>query len=154
MQICIHEKDNSPKPINHHLTLKEGQKVKSDIIRRFPAHDILQVGFTLQTSRISNKQVSTFKSGCHCLTLKEGLKVKFDQIRRFPGHDFLQVGFTLQASKTNCYLVISTFKCGYPCLTLKEGSNVKSDHIGRFSAHVSYRLVSHCKNLGSIISKF
>ena len=30
-------------------------------IRRFPAHGILQVGFTLQTSRINNKRViSTF----------------------------------------------------------------------------------------------
>ena len=50
MQICIHQKDNSPKPVNHRLTLKEGPKVKSNNIRRFPAHDILQVGFTLQTS--------------------------------------------------------------------------------------------------------
>ena len=30
MQICIHRKDNSPKPVNHRLTLKEGQKVKAD----------------------------------------------------------------------------------------------------------------------------
>ena len=56
MQICIHRKDNSPKPVNHRLALKEGPKVKSDI-RRFPAHNILQVGFTLQTSRINNKRV-------------------------------------------------------------------------------------------------
>ena len=26
MQICIHRKDNSPKPVNHLLTLKEGAK--------------------------------------------------------------------------------------------------------------------------------
>ena len=56
MQICIHRKDNSPKPVNHRLTLKEGPKVKSNIIR-FPAHNILQVDFTLQTSRINNKRV-------------------------------------------------------------------------------------------------
>ena len=31
MQICIHRKDNSPKPVNHRLTLKEGPKVKSNI---------------------------------------------------------------------------------------------------------------------------
>ena len=55
MQFCIHRKDNSPKPVKHRLTLKEGPKVKSDNIRRVPAHAILQVGFTLQTSRISNK---------------------------------------------------------------------------------------------------
>ena len=61
MQICIDWKDNSPKPVNHRLTLKEGPKVKSDI-RRFPAHDYLQVGFTLQTSRTNNKgDISTFK---------------------------------------------------------------------------------------------
>ena len=61
MQICIHQEDNSTKPVNHHLTLKEGPKVKSDI-KRFTAHDILQFGFTLQTSRINNKRViSTFK---------------------------------------------------------------------------------------------
>ena len=41
MQICIHRKDNSPKPVNHHLTLKEGPKVKSNNIRRFPADDFL-----------------------------------------------------------------------------------------------------------------
>ena len=29
MQIFIHRKDNSPKPVNHRLTLKEGPKVKS-----------------------------------------------------------------------------------------------------------------------------
>ena len=28
-----------------HLTLKEGSKVKSDHINRFPAHDLLQVGY-------------------------------------------------------------------------------------------------------------
>ena len=26
MQICIHRKDNSSKPVNHHLTFKEGVK--------------------------------------------------------------------------------------------------------------------------------
>ena len=54
MQICIHRKDNSPKPVNHRLPLKEGPKVKSGI-RRFQAHDILQVGLTLRTTRINNK---------------------------------------------------------------------------------------------------
>ena len=48
---CIHQKENSPKRINHHLTLKEEPKVKSDHIKRFLAHDFLQVGVTLQTSR-------------------------------------------------------------------------------------------------------
>ena len=89
MQICIHQKDNSPKQVNHCLTLKEGPEVKSDI-RVFPAHDILQVGFTLQTSRINkNLLISTFKFGCPRLTLKVGLKVKSDHIRRFPVHGFL-----------------------------------------------------------------
>ena len=36
-----------------HLTLKEGPKVKPYHIKRFIAHDILQVGFTLQTSGIN-----------------------------------------------------------------------------------------------------
>ena len=81
MQICIHRKDNSPKPVNHRLTLKEGPKVKSDHIRRFPAHDILQGGLTMQTSRINNKQViTTLTFGYPRLTLKEGLKVKSDHI--------------------------------------------------------------------------
>ena len=89
MQICIHRKDNSPKSVNHCLTLKEGPKVKSDI-RRFPGHNILQVGFTLQTSKINNKRViSPFKFGCPRLTLKEGLKVKSDHIKRFAAHNFL-----------------------------------------------------------------
>ena len=72
MQIVSTE-DNSSKPVNHHLTLKEGPKVKSDHITRLPAHDFLEVGFTLQTSRTNNKRViSTFKFGCPRLTLKEG----------------------------------------------------------------------------------
>ena len=43
-QICIHRKDNSPKPVNCRLTLKEGPKVNSNI-RRFQAQDF--VGFAL-----------------------------------------------------------------------------------------------------------
>ena len=78
MQICIQWKDNSPKPVNHRLTLKEGPKVKSDmIIRRFPAHDILQVGFTLQTSGINNKQVISTLSSLSSFDLEGGAR---DQI--------------------------------------------------------------------------
>ena len=89
MQICIDQKDNSPKLVNHRLTMREGPKVKS-YIRRFPAHDIIQVGFTLLTSRINNRRdISTFKIGCARLTLKEGSKVKSKHIRTFPAHDFL-----------------------------------------------------------------
>ena len=90
MHICIHRKDNSPKPVNHCLTLKEGPKVKTENIRRFPAHDLLYVGFILQTSRTNNKQViSTFKFGYCRLTLKEGPKVKSEHIKRFLAHNFL-----------------------------------------------------------------
>ena len=93
-----------PKPVNHRLTLKEGPKVKSDI-RRFPAHNILQMGCTLQTSRINNKRViNPFKFGCPRLTLKEGLKSN---------------------------------------LTTSEDSQPM----------ISYKVVSHCKPLGPIISK-
>ena len=89
MQICIHLKDNS-KPVNHRLNLKEGLKIKSDHIRKFPAHDFLYVGFALQTSRTNNKRViGTFNFRYPHLTLKEGPKVKSDPIRRLPGHDFL-----------------------------------------------------------------
>ena len=73
-----------------HLTSKEGPKVKSDHIKRFPAHDFLHIGFTLQTSRTNNKQdISTFKFGYPSLTLKEGSKVKSDHIKRFLAHDLL-----------------------------------------------------------------
>ena len=55
-----------------HLTLKEMPKVKSDPIRRFPPHDFLQVGFTLQICRTNNKRViSTVKFGYPLLTFKE-----------------------------------------------------------------------------------
>ena len=37
MQICIHRKGNSPKPVNHCLTLKEGPKK----IRKFLAQDFV-----------------------------------------------------------------------------------------------------------------
>ena len=72
------------------LTLKGGPKVKSDHIKRFPAHDFLLAGITLQTCRTNNKRViSTFKFGYPCVTLKEGSNVKSDHIKRFPAHDFL-----------------------------------------------------------------
>ena len=64
--------------------------VKSDHIKRFPAHDFLYIGLRLQTSRTHNKQViSTFQFGYPRLTLKEESKVKSDHIKRFPAHGFL-----------------------------------------------------------------
>ena len=131
-------------------------KVKSNHIKRFLAHNFLQVGFILQTSRTNNKQViSTLNFRYLQVTLKEGPKVKSDHIRRFLGHDFLSVVLTSQTSRSNNKLVISTFKFGYPCLTLKKGPKVKPDHIRRFLANnFLYRLFSHCKPLGPIISKF
>ena len=92
MQICIHRKDNSSKPVNHRLTLKEGPKVKSNHIRRFPANDILWVGFTLQTSGINNKPSNKhFNVWLSLFDLEGGLKVKSDHIRRFPVHDFYKL---------------------------------------------------------------
>ena len=69
------------------LNLRIGEPMQ---IRRLPAHDFLQGGFTLQTSRTNNKQViSTFKFVYPRMTLKEGSKVKSDHIKRLPAHDFL-----------------------------------------------------------------
>ena len=130
---CIHQKENSPKPINHHLILKEESKVKSDHIKRFLADNFLKV---YVTSRNNNKQViSTFDFGYPHFTLKEGPKVKSAHIKRFPTHDFLQDGFILQTSRTKKKRFISTFTFCYPRLTLKEGPKVKSYHINRFPAH-------------------
>ena len=124
IQICIHRKNNSPKPVNHHLTLKERPKVKSKI-RRFLAQASVRVGFTLQTSRINNKQVkSRFRFDCPLLTLKEGPKVKSDNIKRFPVHDFLKLVSQLQISRKNNKCVISTLKFCYPHLDLKAGAQV------------------------------
>ena len=54
------------------LTLKEGPKVKSDNRIRLLAH-VLQVGFTLQSSRTNNKRViSTFNFGLSSFDLKGG----------------------------------------------------------------------------------
>ena len=114
------------------MALKEGPKVKSEHIRRFPAHDFLYVGFTLHTSKTNNKRlISTFKFGYPRLTLKEGFKVKSDHIRRFPTHDFLSVDFTLQTSRTNNKGDICTFKVRYvgyfgtPWMTLNKSFKVK-----------------------------
>ena len=51
---------------------------------------------------------------------------------------------------------MSTFKFGYLCWTLKEGFIVKSDLTTSkdFQPMISYKLVSHCKPLGTIISEF
>ena len=87
MQICIHRKDNSPKPVKHHLTLKEGPK---DQIKKFPAHDFLYIGLPSQTCTTNNKRViSAFKFGYPHFTLEEGSKVKYDHTKRFPAHVFL-----------------------------------------------------------------
>ena len=102
MQTCIHQKDNSPKPVNHCLTLREVPKVKAEHSKRFPAHDFLEVGLPSQTSWTRNKQViSTFKLGYPCLTLTKGPKVKSDHTKRFLAHDFLSVGLPSQTSRTN-----------------------------------------------------
>ena len=54
------------------MTLKDVPKVKSNI-RRFLAQDFVLVGFTLQTSRINNKQaISSFIVGYSRLMLKGG----------------------------------------------------------------------------------
>ena len=72
------------------LTLKEGSKVKFNIIRRFAGYVLLLVVLTFQTSRTNNKEViGTFKMVDPSLTLKEGSNVKFDIIKTFAGHDFL-----------------------------------------------------------------
>ena len=83
----------------------------------------------------------------------EGPKVKSDHIRRFPAHDFLYVGFTLQASRTNSKRVISTFKFGYPRLTLNGGPRSNLTTSKDSQPMISYKLVSHCKPLGQIISE-
>ena len=153
MQICIHRKDNSPKPVNHRLTSKEGPKVKSDHTTSFPAHDFLYVGLPSQTTTPTNKRViSSLKFGYPHFTLKEGPTVKSDHTRRFPAHNFLYVGLPSQTSRTDNKRLISTFQFGYPRLTLKEGST--EDHHGTSEDSqymISYRLVSHCKPLGPII---
>ena len=105
-----------------HLTLKEGPKVKYVNIKRFPANDFLQDGFTVQTSRTKKKRfISTFNFGYPHLTLKEGPKIKSVHIKRFPPNNFLQDGFTLQTSRTKRGRFISTFRFCYPRLTLKKG---------------------------------
>ena len=154
MQICIDRKDNSPKPVNHRLTLEEGPKVKSDHSRRFPAHDFLYVGLPSQTSTTNNKHViSTFKFGYPHLTLKEGPKVKSVHTRIFPAHDFLYDGLPSQTSRTNNKRVISTFKFGYPRLTLTRGPRSNLTTPKDSQPMICYRLVYHPKPLGPIISE-
>ena len=88
---------------------------------------LFKVTFTSQTSGSNNKlDIGTFKLG----------------------HP------RLSNSKTNNKRDIGTFKFGHPRLTLNEGPKVKSDRIKRFPAHTfSYRLFSHPKPLGPIISE-
>ena len=86
---------------------------------------LFKVSFTSQTSGSNNKlDIGTFKLGHPRLT----------------------------NSKTNHKPDIGTFRFGHHRLTLNEGPKVKSDHIKRFPAHFSYRLFSHPKPLGPIIS--
>ena len=54
-----------------YLNFKREPKVKSDHIRRLPAHDFLEVGFTCQTSKTNNKGgTSIFKFNYPHMTLK------------------------------------------------------------------------------------
>ena len=61
--------------------------------------------------------------------------------------------FTSQTSRINNKRVISTFKFGYPHLTLKEGPGSNRTTLKDSKPMISYRLVSHCKPLGPIISE-
>ena len=88
MQICIHRKDNSPKPVNHGLTLEKGPKVKSDHIRRFPGIDIRYFGFT-----------SSFN-------LEEGPKVKSVHTRRFPVHGSYMLVYHPKSVVWMCKIII------------------------------------------------
>ena len=136
------------------LTLKEGPKVKSVHIKRFPAPDFLHDGFTLQTCKTKKKQfITTFRFCYRHLTLKEGPKVKSDHTKRFPAIDFLLVGLPSQTSRTNNKRVISTFRFDYPRLTLKEGSKVNLTKPKDSQSMISYMLVYHPKSLGPIINE-
>ena len=85
---CIHQKENSPKPLKHHLAL-EKPKVKSNHIKRFLAHDSYRLVWHCKPLGTQISEIATFKIGYPRLTLKEGSKVKFDNTKRFPAHDFL-----------------------------------------------------------------
>ena len=79
------------------LTLKEGPKVKSEHIKRFPAHDFLEVGFTFQTSKTNNKQViSTFKFACFFFIadVSNGIDVDADSSS--------EIEFKVNRSTTRC----------------------------------------------------
>ena len=70
------------------LTLKEGPKVKSDHTRRFLAHDFIQVGFTLQTSRTNNKRNN---HGGHLVFQNEAKKI--------PRQDFMVMNISCKFQK-------------------------------------------------------
>ena len=84
-----------------HLTLKEGQKVKSDHIKRFLAHDFLQGGLPSQTSGTNNKgDISTFhdwqRNACG------GHLVFQNEAKNIPSQDFVM-------SDISCEFEISTY---------------------------------------------
>ena len=82
--------DNSPKPVNHHLTLKRGPK--SNVTTSEHSQPIISyklVSHCKPLGPITKRVIRIFMFGYPHLTLKEGPKVKSGHIRRFPGHDFL-----------------------------------------------------------------
>ena len=101
-----------------------GSKVKSDHIKRLPAHDCLQVGFTLQTSRTKNKRViSTFKFCYLCLNLKGGSRVFQNEPKNIPCKDFVM-------RNISCEFEISTYNTLCPRGPTKLLAESRKKHRG------------------------
>ena len=84
-----YQKDNSPKPVNHCLTLKEIPRSKlttSEVSQPMISYKLASYCTPVGSIII---ELYALDFGCPHLTLKEELKVKSDHIRRFPAHDFL-----------------------------------------------------------------
>ena len=146
-------KDNSPKPVNHHLTLKEGPKVKSDNIRRFPAHDILQVGFTLQTSRINNKwHISILRLAVLLWPWRRGSRSNLTSKDSQP-----MISYKLVSHYKPLGLIISNLQALFSLAVLvwpwRRGPRSNLTTSEDSQPMISYKLVSHCKPLGPIISE-
>ena len=108
---------------------------------------------TLQTSRNTNKRViSTFNFGYRHLTLKEWPKLKSDHIKWFLAPDFLYDGFTLQTSWTKKKRFISILDFAILVSPRRKGPRSNLTTSKESQPMISYRLVSHCKCLGPIIS--
>ena len=128
------------KMINPYWILKEESKVKYDFIKRYAAHDFLQVGLTFQTCRSNNKWfLDPLKMVNSCLTLKEGSRGQIWSNEKIHSTWYSIGWFNILSLWGQKQVSFRPFKDGWPPFDIEAG--MKSQICPHPKHMLSYRLV-------------